>query len=202
MKTAITVRFVALGVVACLSTAVSAYAANEDTGFGRTDLAIGALTNKMVMTGDSKGAGRRPSGVSEAVAIEASKRLDPNQEKEMHSYLASWSKGGHTSWHSHPGLELAINPVDGAPVTFYLLNRNGSCRNQVLLPRQSLLVLPGEVHMVRNESEEVDAAAVIIRIHTGDSRQFLPVGSSTPNPDYVPVTTTELQPSGTGCPVI
>ncbi len=62
--------------------------------------------------------------------------------------------------------------------------------------------MPGEVHMVINESAVHGAGFAVIRVHTGDSREFLPVGSSIPNPDFVPITVNEPQPHGDGCLMI
>lgn len=156
---------------------------NVNSGFSRTTLAIGTVVNKMNTTGDLKPSERTPTGAAEVFAMEASKQTDANQTKEVHAYGADIAAGGHSDWHSHPGLEIDVNPGP-AELTFYILNRDGSCRKQVLKVGQSLLVLPGETHMARNETTS-DGHNLVERIHPGTA---------------IPVTNHELQPLSPTCP--
>lgn len=158
---------------------------NRSVGFSRTTLATGIVVNKMNTTGDLKPSERTPNGAAETFAMEASKQIDANQTKEMHVYLATIDQGGHSDWHSHPGLEVDIN-YGHTPLTFYILNRNGICRKQVLTPGQSLLVLPGETHLARNESL-ADGLNLVERIHPGSA---------------LAVTNHELQPLSPTCPML
>ena len=187
---------------ACRTSATGCYAQNENIVFFRTTLAIGTVTNRMVMEGEGGGVEKGRPGGAEAVAMQASKKLNPDQRKEIQAYTATLLPSGHSNWHSHPGLEMDISPAPGYPVTFYYVNRDGSCRKEILSPGQSHLVMPGEVHMVINESAVIGASFIVLRVHTGDSREFLPVGSTIPNPDFVPITINEPQPRGEGCLVI
>ena len=158
---------------------------NVAVGFSRTTLAIGTVVNKMNTTDDLKPSERTPAGVAEAFAMEASKQTDANQKKEMHVYSAEIAAGGHSDWHSHPGLEIDINNGN-TPLTFYILNRNGTCRKQVLNPGSSLLVLPGETHVAINETGE-DGSNLVERIHPSKA---------------IPVTNHELQPLSSTCPLL
>jgi quercetin dioxygenase-like cupin family protein len=201
MKTSFTFRLVSAALVVYFGSSMLADAQNENVGFSRTTLAIGTVTNRMVMEGLGRGADRDQPGGAEAIAILASKKLNPDQKKEIHAYAVTVLPGGHSNWHSHPGLEMASNPATAYPVSFHYVNRDGSCRKEILAPGQSPLIMPGEVHTVINESAVDVANFIVLRVHTGDSREFLPVESAVPNPDFVPVTIDEQQPQGEGCPV-
>lgn len=179
-----------------------AHAQNQEIGFSRTPLAIGTVTNKMLMQGDARGLEKGQPAGSQSLVIAVSKQLAPDQSKEIHSYLTSFLPGGHSNWHSHPGLEIDQNPAAGNPVAFYFVNRDGTCRKDILSPGQSHLIMPGEVHMAINESSAQTVDILVLRVHTGDSREFLPVGSAIPNPNFVPVTVGEAQPHGDGCLVL
>lgn len=162
------------------------HATNANEGFTRTTLAIGTAINKAAMTGDFKNSERTPTGAAETFVLEASKQTDANQTKEVQAYLAELTAGGHSNWHSHPGLEISINPATSTTLTFYILNKNGTCRKHILQPGQTLLVLPGEIHTVRNESPN-PGSLLVERIHPDKA---------------VPVTNSELQPLNATCPVL
>ncbi len=83
MKTSMRLRLVSVGLVVYLGSSLIAYAQNENIGFTRTTLAIGTVTNRMVMEADGKGVGREQPSGAEAVAIVASKKLNPDQKKEI-----------------------------------------------------------------------------------------------------------------------
>ena len=177
------VRFSVIG-LSLLAVAVGAEAANENGGFTRTPLAIGAVANKLRLAGDDKGVTGKP------LEIQVGNKLEPVPNLEMHAYIAEFSAGGHSDWHSHPGLEIVINSADSTKsLTFYILNRDGtSCRRHELQPGQSLLVLPTETHAAINESGG-PASIIVERLHPG-------IGSAPA------VTRHENQPPVGTCPLI
>ena len=130
--------------------------------------------------------------IGKPLEIQITKKPEPVPNEELHVYTANFEPGGHSKWHSHPGLELAVHMGDAnsPDVTFYILNPDGiSCRRVELQPGQSLAVLPGETHMAINENKTVDATIVVERLHPG-------IGNS------IPVTRSESQPPAGTCPSI
>ncbi|MFM2125477.1 MAG: hypothetical protein RL328_1928 [Acidobacteriota bacterium] len=171
-----------------LSATLPTEAANENSNFDRVTVAIGTVANKLQISGDGNLQRTNPAA-AESMVFEVSKQLDRNPQKEFHTYLANFETNGHSDWHSHPGLELDTHTGIGPELVFYILNRDGSCRRQVLAPGQALVVLPGETHLARNESGQ-KASIIVQRIHPGDS-------------PTLPVTNHQSQPTQTAtCPAI
>jgi quercetin dioxygenase-like cupin family protein len=174
---------------------MSAEADNANVGFERETLGIGAMANKLSMAGPDlvRTAGTYKKPTVQTLDIHASTEAQPIPDKELHTYKSIFdAAGGHSNWHSHPGLEFDINPhtaPDDPSIEFYIVNGDGGCRHYTLQPGQSLLILPNETHMAQYLGGSKPASLLVERIHPGTG-------------ETLPVTRAEPQPSAGSCPQI
>ena len=170
--------------VLALGLAPQAHAgANANRGFAREVIAIGNISNVMKISdsvtsvpADDVVSGASPLKITKKVSLHSSqKHALPTQE--LHSYNVKFLPGGHTGWHSHPGLEIDAAPgVKGAAPTqhappgntrsptFYIVDKNGDCRKEMLAPGAARITNPGEIHLGINETGSTQYLAVV-RIH-------------------------------------
>jgi len=58
--------------------------------------------------------------------------------------------GGHSFWHYHPGVNYIM--VKQGTVSYYTVNRDGSCNEHVVSPTDGFVEVPGMIHALENKS--------------------------------------------------